>query len=286
MKKTVSILLLSSALVSCATTEDGSSPSTVEASAQPDMNDPLEPINRGFFWINRFFDGAFLKPTAIIYKAIIPLPMRDSVSNFLDHTLTPLFIANHLLQVQFSRAAITGTRFILNSTLGICGLFDIAKDLGLPAEPTWFGETLATWGIDKGPYLMLPFFGPSTFRETVGLVGDYYLDPLTYYYTSDSHDHQRYMLTVRTGLRALRDRAAIIDEQGNDGLEALEKGSADYYAAVRSIYLQRLEYREQQLRAQRAAPFPTEVNVEVGEAEGLSRVVHPVPRDGQKGTGK
>lgn len=298
MKKAISVLLLSSALTSCTTTPnetavtqqgvtESPSPDAAAATAggqtgqaQLGVNDPLEPLNRGLFFINRFLDGALLKPTAIIYKTIIPLPMRDSVSNFLDYTLTPIFFGNHILQAQPVRAINTAMRFVLNSTLGICGLFDIAKDLGLPPEPTWFGETLATWGIDMGPYVMLPFFGPSTFRETVGMAGDWYMDPLAYYYTSDGRDH-KWLLDVRTGARALRDRAAIIDEQGNDGLEALEKSSADYYAAVRSVYLQRLAYREQQLYAQRGLIFPKEVNVEVGEAEGLPRAVHPVPHDGQ-----
>lgn len=257
-------------------------PDAVEEAAPADassgVNDPLEPVNRVLFFINRALDGAFLKPTAIIYRTVVPPPVRDGVSNFLNNTLTPLFAANHMLQARPDKAVNEVARFIVNTTLGICGLFDIAKEFGLPAEPTWFEETLYVWGVDTGPYLMLPFFGPSTFRGAFGMVGDYFLEPINYYYNSEAHDHQNYLLTVRTGARALRDRAAIFDESGNDGLEALEKSSADYYAAVRSVYLQRLTYREQQLNT----PRGQEVNREVVEAKGLPKVVHPASHDEKK----
>lgn len=222
-----------------------------EAAAQ--INDPLEPINRVFFFINRAIDGGFLKPGAIIYNTIVPPPAREGIGNFLDNLIAPVSVANHLLQANPEGAVHTIARFIINTTLGIGGLFDIAKDLGLEPKKVGFDDTLTVWGFDRGPYLMLPIFGPYTFRSAFGLVGDYYLDPYNYYYNNKAHRAQHYMINVRTGVTAIHNRSQLIDDKGNDQLEELEKSSEDYYAMLRSISIQRAAYRDSVIKAAIAA---------------------------------
>lgn len=190
--------------------------------------DPLEPVNRAIFQFNQVADNYVLEPTARVYRAVTPEPVRRSVKNFLYNLATPVVFANDLLQGERERAGTSLGRFMINSTLGVFGLFDAASVFGY--YPHWedMGQTFAVYGVPAGPYLMLPLFGPSTVRDTVGLVGDFYLDPLNQCCLDFSER------SIRTGSLIIAEREANIEL-----IDDLKEGSLDLYATVRTIYLQR-----------------------------------------------
>ena len=220
-------LIAVAAVVGCATPpEDPDARAEFEAA-----NDPLEPLNRSIFAFNLGLDRAVLRPVAIGYRTIIPEPGRNMVRNFLNNLEAPVILANDVLQGSPDRARITATRFIMNSTLGIGGLLDPATPAGLPQHDEDFGQTLAVWSVDEGPYLILPVLGPSPPRETVGLVVDYFLDPVTY--ILDNADAE-WLSYVRYGVRAVDSRSRLIET-----LDEIERTSIDFYATIRSLYRQR-----------------------------------------------
>jgi phospholipid-binding lipoprotein MlaA len=144
----------------------------IESQAQvvgEDDNDPLEGLNRGIFEFNRVVDGVLIKPAAQIYRGVLPQQAQDSVRSFLRNLRSPVILANDVLQGDMDRAGSTIGRFLVNTTLGIGGLFDVASELGMPFHDEDFGQTLAVWGVGEGPYLVLPLLGPSNPRDAVGL---------------------------------------------------------------------------------------------------------------------
>lgn len=219
-----------------------------ESQSDEGPNDPLENINRVIFGINEVLDFVILRPVAEIYRAITPEPVRDGVSNVLDNLYTPVSFLNHVLQVQPERAAATLYRFIMNSTFGVAGLVDVNSDLGYPRYDTDFNQTLTAWGVDTGPYLVLPIVGSSSFRGGIGLVADYYSDPLNLYLMNPHHHKYRYWLTVRYGLDIVRNREKVIETIDN-----LRKGSLDMYVTMRSIYFQRQAYMAEKLKSANAS---------------------------------
>src|SRR4051812_30846411 len=143
-----------------------------------ETNDPFEPTNRYFFEVNRFLDEFVLKPTATWYQAALPQPVQDSVQRFLANLRQPWTAINDFLQGNWPRAGEALTRFAINSTVGVAGIFDVATRWGFPQHDEDFGQTLGVMGIPEGPYLMLPLFGPSNPRDAIGLAADFYLDPV------------------------------------------------------------------------------------------------------------
>lgn len=139
--------------------------------------DPLEAINRPIFVFNEHLDQYFLKPVAQGYQFIMPDPAERGVSNFFDNLRDFNGTLNALLQGRFDRAARNGGRFLLNSTFGVLGLFDVASPMGVERYRTDFGHTLARWGTPEGAYLMVPFFGPRTVRSGIGDIVDTYSSP-------------------------------------------------------------------------------------------------------------
>ena len=196
-----------------------------------EASDPLEPLNRAIFSFNLTLDKAILRPIATVYNAALPDPVRDGVRNFLNNLRTPIILANDVLQGEIGRAGDTVGRFLLNSTLGVGGLFDIASELGFDFHNEDFGQTLAVWGIGEGPYLMLPNFGPSNPRDAVGLAGEYFADPVVHW---TNNTDREWILYTRAGIDAVDGRSRNINT-----LEELERTSLDFYAAVRSLYRQR-----------------------------------------------
>lgn len=190
-------------------------------------DDPLEGFNRAIFWFNDIVDQAILRPIAWTYGFIMPEVVKQPIRNGFRNLGAPLRFINDMLQGEVTAAGVTGARFIINSTVGVAGLFDIAGDAGLEHQPSDFGQTLYTWGIDSGPYVVLPFFGPSTVRDTVGLVTEFFLDPVPY--AIDDSDISL-GLTIAGGI--------VKREEVIDDLDALRENSLDYYAALRSAYLQ------------------------------------------------
>ena len=192
------------------------------------VGDPLEPLNRGIFEFNRIVDGLVLKPASQIYQVTVPEPGRRGVSNFLANLRSPVIFINHLLQGEREQAGITLGRFMINSTMGIFGIFDFATVVGVePREDADFGQTLGVWGVGGGAYLVLPIFGPSTFRDAGGIAVDGFIfDPWPYVSDMD-------MQLARRGVEAVDTRyrfGPLIDD--------LEDGSLDFYVAARTAFLQ------------------------------------------------
>jgi phospholipid-binding lipoprotein MlaA len=212
----------------CATPPD---PKDADAVAEfRQINDPAEPTNRAVFAFNRGVDAVILQPLATVYRET-PQLFQDSVHNVLNNLRTPVILLNDLLQGEFRRAGETVGRFVVNTTIGVGGVGDVAADLGMPYHNEDFGQTLAVWGVPEGPYVMLPVIGPSNPRDTVGLVADFFADPLNLWAANTDRD---WIIYARTGTRAIDLRA-----RNYDVLEDLERTSLDYYAAIRSLYRER-----------------------------------------------
>lgn len=196
--------------------------------------DPYEAFNRKVYSLNKGLDRYALLPGARAYRASVPAAARRGVAGGLANLDEPLSFINAGLQAKPKRASQTLARFLVNTIFGVAGLVDVATDWGLPEQKEDFGQTFAVWGIKSGPYLMLPFFGPSTLRDGVGLGVEFVADPVPYIRNRITHWH-----TINTvaefGLKALNLRSQLIDA-GADGVLA---GSLDEYATVRSAYLQR-----------------------------------------------
>lgn len=195
-----------------------------------EIEDPFEPVNRAIFSFNTVADEWVLEPVARGYRFVAPEPVRRSVRNFLYNLRSPIVFANDLLQGERERAGVTLGRFMINSTLGVFGLFDAANGLGYPPHQEDFGQTLGVWGIPSGAYVMLPLLGPSSVRDLGGTVGDYFLNPLPHCCLGT----EEYL--GLTGSRAVSDRELAIE-----AIDDLKENSLDLYAAVRSIYAQRRE---------------------------------------------
>lgn len=196
-----------------------------------EINDPAEPTMRAIFTFNRALDTMILKPAAVVYKDMLPKPVQTRVHNFLNNLRSPVIFINDLLQGDMDRAGTTFVRFLINTTVGILGLGDPASDLGYAFHDEDFGQTLAKWGLQDGPYVMLPVFGPSNPRDAVGLVVDFFIDPFSNWARNTDNNG---LIIARTATSAVDSRARHFD-----ALEDLEKSSLDYYAAIRSLYRQR-----------------------------------------------
>ena len=196
---------------------------------EDEIYDPIEKVNRAIFSFNNIADIIILEPVAKGYKNL-PSPIQSGVSNFIDNLKMPLVIVNQLLQGQGKNAAESTGRFIVNSTAGLLGIIDVADNIGLEKKQEDFGQTLATWGVGDGFYVVLPIFGPSNLRDSAGMILTYVTDPINAYAISED---ETWILPVRTATNAIDQRSRIIDE-----VNALRDNSLDYYAAVRSSYYQ------------------------------------------------
>jgi len=143
-------------------------------------DDPLQGFNRGVYKFNDVVDRATLKPVAKGYRKITPHWFRTGVGNFFANLTYPATVVNQFLQGKGKLGFEDTGRFLVNTTVGIVGLFDVATKMGLPANDEDFGQTLAVWGVGSGPFINLPFFGPSSLRDAPSKVADYFLGPLTY----------------------------------------------------------------------------------------------------------
>lgn len=196
-----------------------------------DQNDPFEGSNRFFFDVNQVLDDLLLRPVAVVYRAVLPDFAREGVRNFLNNLNSPVIFANDLLQGEGDRAGTTLVRFGINSTIGLAGLFDVAKELDHPYHDEDFGQTLAVWGVSDGPYFYFPVMGPSSARDFTGFVVDRGFDPLTYVNWGD--DDLEYVPIARTVLNVIDLRSRNIET-----LDDIERSSVDYYASIRSLYRQ------------------------------------------------
>ncbi len=193
--------------------------------------DPLESINRGVYKFNDVTDKAVFKPVATAYKTVAPSPIRTGVNNFFNNLGSVTNILNNLLQFKFANAFSETGRFVINSTFGLAGLIDVAGMDKIPVHKEDFGQTLGYWGVGSGAYLVLPFVGPSTVRDTTGLIVDTTTsDPITY-------THNIGEIRLHNQLRA----AQFIDKRTEllDAKDLVDDASLDPYAFMRDAYLQR-----------------------------------------------
>ncbi len=226
----VLIALLSFNLFGAASDQVNTEPDDFKTSkVEDEIYDPIEPINRAIFSFNNVADRVVLEPIAKGYKKL-PSPIQSGISNFLSNLRTPLVVVNQILQGQGENAVQSTGRFLVNSTAGIFGLFDVADRIGLEEKEEDFGQTLATWGVGDGFYIVLPLFGPSNIRDTTGMVMTMVTDPMNAYFVSEG---EAWLVPMRTAANAVDQRSKIIDE-----VNALRDNSVDYYAAVRSSYYQ------------------------------------------------
>jgi phospholipid-binding lipoprotein MlaA len=229
MTAAVLVLAAGTLFSGCASAPDPSNPEALAEYRQ--INDPLEPANRAIFAFNRAIDAVILKPLATLYREFTPKVFQEAISNILANLRAPVVLANDVLQGEGKRAGNTLARFVVNSTVGLGGIMDVASEMGMPPHAEDFGQTLAVWGVPEGPYLMLPVFGPSNPRDAVGLVADFFTDPINWYAMNTGQEFITYSRTGTTGVDA---RARHMKE-----LDDLERTSLDYYAAIRSLYRQR-----------------------------------------------
>lgn len=232
VKRLCAGVLVAVALAGCATAPSD----PVEREIYDEANDPVQPLNEAIFEFNMAVDRAILRPVAQAYEFLLPDLVRDGVRNFVRHLKTPVILANDLMQGDIDRAGETMGRFIFNTVAGFGGVFDLAGEAGIEYHQEDFGQTLAVWGVDEGPYLMLPFIGPSSGRDAIGIIVDAGLDPLRWWGYNSSDFVVEHNGMIRTGAEAIDTRSRNYKQ-----LEDLEETSLDFYATVRSLYRQQRE---------------------------------------------
>jgi len=220
------LLALAAFLSGCAGTpaEDGG-----EAPVRAEY-DPLEPLNRGLYALNDAVDRVTLKPIARGYKAVVPEFARRGVTNFSRNLFTPRSALNNLLQGKPGPGFTDLGRFIINTTLGVGGLIDIATAQGIPEYDEDFGQTFAVWGIPEGPYLFLPILGPKTLLDAVSTPLNIFADPLYHYDNSSVRDKVYVLRTIDLRMRLLT-------------AETLLEDSKDPYLTLRESYLQNRRFQ-------------------------------------------
>jgi phospholipid-binding lipoprotein MlaA len=219
-------LFISGALVGCSTT-----PNT-----HADKNDPWEGWNRGANEFNKDFDDTILKPLAKGYQNTVPNPVDKSITNVFSNINDIGVTINDFLQFKFIQGGMDASRFVINSTVGLVGIFDVAKEIDLPKHDEDFGQTLGYWGVPSGSYLVLPFLGASSPRDTFGLIGDALLNPLTY-------------VSLFGGVAAnvATTGATIVDvtDTRSDLMSSekiIDEASVDRYDFIKNAYQQRREF--------------------------------------------
>ncbi|MDX9689464.1 MAG: VacJ family lipoprotein [Proteobacteria bacterium] len=223
------------ALTACSSMPKGSAEEAEVAA----VNDPIEPVNRTIFDVNDFLDRLLIRPMAELYRVTVPPPLRDRIASILKNMSEPVIFANNLLQGEVTNAGTTAQRFLVNTTAGVGGMFEVASGLGLERQTGDFGQTLHTWGLGEGPYLVLPLFGPSNVRDAVGLSVDTVMSPWKYIVAFGDTVIEDTFATSDMVASGLTRREANIE-----GYDALREGSLDFYAQMRSVYRQ---YRAKQL---------------------------------------
>lgn len=225
MRRSLSAGILLVGVASCASAPDPT---------QDAVYDPLEGLNRQVFAFNEAADKAVIGPVARGYEAVLPGAVRGGIGNVLANLNAPVVFINDVLQGEPGRASDTGYRFVINSTVGLLGVWDAAAHFGLEGHTEDFGQTLAVWGVDEGPFLMLPLMGPSNARDLVGRGVDNAFDPLNWTEFEGDDDLDDTIQVTRTVLTILQGRVAV-DEQ----IEQLRQQPEPYIALRRAYTAQR-----------------------------------------------
>ncbi|MCR0984391.1 MlaA family lipoprotein [Roseomonas populi] len=226
----LALVLTGAALSGCATPPPADDREAMEEFRA--TNDPIEPWNRAMYDVHQAIDTAVLRPVAVGYRAVLPQPVRTGISNFLSNVRSPVVAMNDALQGETQRFGETLGRFLLNSTLGVAGFIDVAKELGLPPHTEDFGQTFAVAGVEEGPYLFIPILGPSNPRDLVGFGVGIAADPFTWltFGHPDAMDIANYS---RAGATVVSTREGLLDV-----LDDVQRTSLDPYATLRSAYRQ------------------------------------------------
>lgn len=233
-------------LAGCATPPPADNPDAV--AEYREFNDPLEPTNRVFYAVNNGIDKVVLRPLAVAYRAVLPETVRTHAHNVLANLGTPVQLFDDMLEAKPRRAGDSLMRLLINTTVGVGGVFDVATDWGWPDHDADGGITLAMWGIPNGPYLFLPILGPSSPREGAGFGLDYALNPLSWIGRGTTVDALAY---TKLGLSAIDARAAVLDD-----LDKVTSQALDPYATIRSLYRQRRVSQIQDVRDDNRATVP------------------------------
>lgn len=236
----VGALLLAIGLVGCAAQPPADDPDAV--ADYKATNDPLEPTNRVIYAVSDGFDTVFLKPVALLYRNVVPDPVQTGAHNLLSNLGTPVTLANDMLEGKPTRGGDTLMRMVINTTAGVGGIFDVATKAGYPEHGADFGQTLALWGVESGPYLFLPVFGPSNLRDGVATPVDMAFDPLTYTASSGAIGDAK---LAKMGLGVVDARAGVLD-----AFDKVKAQALDPYATIRSLSRQ---YRQSKIDEAAAA---------------------------------
>ncbi len=192
-----------------------------------DPRDPIEPFNRAMYKFNDVVDRGVFTPIAKGYRAITPAPVDTGITNFFGNLSDVGSAINSLLQFKMKQAASDISRLLVNTTVGLFGFFDVASNMNLEKHGEDFGQTLGAWGVGPGPYIVWPLLGPSSGRDTVGMVGDWYTDPVTYV------DHVPTRNSF-AGVRVIDKRADLLGASS-----VVEEAALDEYEFTRDAYLQK-----------------------------------------------
>lgn len=215
-------------LAGCATPPPADDPDAVADFEQ--QNDPLEPMNRTLFDFNDWLDRNALKPAALAYRAVTPQFLREGIANMIANLRSPIILVSDLFQGNVTRGGVTLGRFVINTTIGVGGLWDPANKMGLPGHEADIGQTLGVWGVGEQFYLVLPLFGPSSPPDAIGLGIESSLDPLGYYLNDH---HLRWASWTRFLVTGLSKRENYIET-----IDDINRTSLDPYSAWRSLYRQ------------------------------------------------
>ncbi|MBT3347048.1 MAG: VacJ family lipoprotein [Thiotrichales bacterium] len=234
----------------------------VIVTASPDTTieqDPLEGYNRTVFSFNEELDDNFLKPTAEAYHDILPDPVENGISNFFSNLREPFNILNNILQFKLDDAVSDTVRFGLNTTIGIFGLFDVASEAGLEKHKEDFGQTLGVWGVESGPYFVLPILGPSTVRDTAGIATEFWVGNTvevgnTELFNPSGELNSQGAENAYLATKTVSKRANLLTTK-----EMIDDASFDSYAFMRDAYLQK---RESEVRDGdiELMPLPADLN--------------------------
>jgi phospholipid-binding lipoprotein MlaA len=229
-RRALADLVVVSALITSGCAGQSQAPAQ-PAAGEEDFHDPFESTNREIFDFNQTVDRAVLVPVAKAYRTALPEPLRDSVRDFINNLNAPLIFANDALQGKFGLAKDTFVRFVIDSTIGMAGLVDVAGRWGIPFHEQDLGVTLGVWGVAEGPYLVIPILGPSDPRDLGGAVAQGFGDPWNI--LAGNHN-MIWIVFARGGVSGIDQRSRLIET-----LADIERTSLDYYATIRSVYRQR-----------------------------------------------
>ena len=193
----------------------------------------LESYNQAMFKFNRVVEKGVVRPVAKGYHKVTNQYIRQRVTNFFNNLSEPVSMANHILQGEFHNSGQNLARFMINTTIGGLGLYDVASKAGLEKMPTGFDETMATWCVPDGPYIILPIVGPSTPRAATGWVADGYSAPAYWAVNKSGDDEAMWAYVGANGLKYLNKYAENLNL-----IEGLEESSVDYYETIKSAYMQ------------------------------------------------